>query len=169
MVFYIDTTGLHGLVCDTANLTFTSTDTSGKVATVDSFPWCILNRNKINLYNNTAIGYDSTNTLAILTTFDSLNSPNFNNLLLPNIAASLCRTSHNGDSNWFLPSKDALNLMYKHLAARGYGNFDAGNYWSSSDYILNNKAYAWAQYFGNGNQYYFNQSTPLYVRAIKKF
>ncbi len=169
MVFYIDTTGLHGLVCDTADLTYSVTDTGGKVTIIDSFPWTVSNRNRIFLNNGTAIGTDGSNTLAILTTFDSINSPNFDSLYLPNIAAFICRKSHGGDTSWYLPSKDALNLMYKNLAAKGYGNFNAVNYWSSSDYSYNGRVYAWAQYFGNGNQYYFGQSILLNVRAVKKF
>jgi len=169
MIFYIDTTGQHGLVCDTADLTYSVTETSGKVAIIDSFPWSVSNRNRIFLSNGTAIGTDGSNTQAILVAFDSLNSPNFDTLHLPNIAASICRSSHGGDTTWYLPTKDALYLMYKNLAARGYGNFSKGSYWSSSDYILNGKVYAWAQYFGNVNQYYFNQSSLLYVRGVKKF
>ncbi len=169
MIFYIDTTGQHGLICDLSDLTFTSKDTAGTVTTVDSFPWSVVNRNRIFLNNGTAIGTDGSNTQAILVAFDSLNSPNFDTLHLPNIAASICRSSHGGDTTWYLPTKDALYLMYKNLAARGYGNFSKGSYWSSSDYILNGKVYAWAQYFGNVNQYYFNQSSLLYVRGVKKF
>ena len=170
IIFYIDTTGLHGLVCDTANLFYKSPpDSLGNFTRVDSFPWSVSNRNNIYLNNGTAIGTEASNTLSILVTFDSLNSPGYDTLNLPNIAASICRSSHNKDTSWYLPSIDALNLMYKNLAARGFGNFTAGNYWSSSDYLYNGRVYAWAQYFGNGNQYYFNQSLPLYVRAVKRF
>jgi len=171
-VFYIDTTtGLHGLVCDTADLTYSITDTSGLITSYDSIPWCIANPNIIPLGNGTALGTDSANTLNILTTFDSLGSPNYNSLRshLPSIAAYVCRNGHNGDSTWYLPSKDELNLMYTNLAARGYGNFTQGNYWSSSDYLYDTKIYAWAQFFVDGNQYYFDQTLPLHVRAVHKF
>ena len=171
-VFYIDTaTGLHGLVCDTADLTYTTTDTLGNVTTYDSIPWCIANPNVISLGNGTALGTGSANTLSILTTFDSLGSPNFDSLRshLPAIAAYVCKYSHNGDTTWYLPSKDELNLMYTNLAARGYGNFSQGNYWSSSDFLYDAKIYTWSQYFVDGNQYYFDQNLPLYVRAVHKF
>ena len=171
-IFYIDTaTGLHGLVCDTADLSYTLTDTSGNITKYDSIPWCIANSNNVFLGNGTAIGSGFANTLAILTTFDSLASPNFDSLSkqLPAIAAFVCRYSHNGDTTWYLPTKDELNLMYNNLAVRGYGNFTQANYWSSSDYLFDGKVYAWAQYFVDGNQYYFRQTLPLYVRAVRKF
>jgi len=170
-IFYIDTTGLHGLVCDTSDLSYTLTDSSGIVTTYDSIPWCIANPNVVSLNNGTAIGTDSANTLNILITFDSLTSSNFDSLrtqLLP-IAAYVCRYGHNGDTTWYLPSKDELNLMYGNLAARGYGNFTQGSYWSSSDSLSDFKIYAWAQYFVDGNQYVFNETLPLYVRAVHKF
>ncbi|MFZ4618737.1 MAG: hypothetical protein ACOYM2_21435, partial [Rectinemataceae bacterium] len=48
-------------------------------------------------------------------------------------AATVCKNlSIDGYSDWFLPSKDALNLMYTSLRMVGRGAFSEGWYWSSS-------------------------------------
>ena len=53
-----------------------------------------------------------------------------------------------GYDDWFLPSRDELNLMYKNLHKQGLGSFAYGNYyWSSSE---SSAGYAWVQNFGNG-------------------
>ncbi|MCL2211191.1 MAG: DUF1566 domain-containing protein [Treponema sp.] len=47
--------------------------------------------------------------------------------------AQLCTDiNFDGFTDWFLPSKDELELMYKNLKQRGLGNFSDGWYWSSS-------------------------------------
>jgi hypothetical protein len=70
-----------------------------------------------------------------------------------------------GYSDWFLPSKDELNLMYTNLKVFGVGGFADYFYWSSSEY---NAYYAWYQYFYNGYQYNYNYSTYR-VRAVRAF
>ena len=49
------------------------------------------------------------------------------------------------DNNWFLPSRDELNLMYENLAKKNnLGNFAHDFYWSSSEY---DDLFAWSQNF----------------------
>ena len=52
-----------------------------------------------------------------------------------------------GYTDWFLPSKDELNEMYKQKNL--IGGFADWEYWSSSEYNLSN---AWYQYFFHGGQ-----------------
>jgi hypothetical protein len=79
-----------------------------------------------------------------------------------------------GYKDWFLPSKDELNLIYRNLRFELRGEFSMGFYWSSSE---NNDASAWSQRFSDGyqsNNYRYapgegakGQSYP--VRAIRAF
>jgi hypothetical protein len=48
-------------------------------------------------------------------------------------ASQICKSFNRGVYNdWFLPSKDELDLMYKNLKQRGLGGFSNNWYWSSS-------------------------------------
>jgi hypothetical protein len=82
-------------------------------------------------------------------------------------AADLCANlSLGGYSDWFLPSKDELNLMYENLKVAGVGGFTDGYYWSSSEYYANN---AWIQWFSTGYQYKNYKNNLIRVRAIRAF
>jgi len=71
-----------------------------------------------------------------------------------------------GYDDWFLPSKDELNLMYKNLKVADIGDFADGNYWSSSEYFSN---VAWSQYFTSGDQYVNFKFLVIRVRAVRAF
>jgi len=110
----------------------------------------------------TAIGTGQANTTAIVDTQGT-----------GSYAAQLCNDLEEGGyDDWFLPSKDELNLMYENLGVAGVGGFvDYGYlpYWSSSEYDAN---YAWYQYFGDGSQdiYYGGfKSLADRVRALRAF
>jgi hypothetical protein len=76
------------------------------------------------------------------------------------------------EDNWFLPSKDELNLMYTNLKTKGLGGFKNTRYWSSSEF---DRRYAWQQDFSDGRQmgemhhidYYKNKA--VLVRAARRF
>ena len=102
----------------------------------------------------TAIGKGRANTAAILAV--DANAP----------AAKACNEySNKGKSDWFLPSKDELNEMYK---ARTHLGISSGIFWSSSQ---SSKEEAWMQYFSSGNQYETSKSDHLgiNVRAVRYF
>ncbi|GHU23801.1 hypothetical protein FACS1894172_16930 [Spirochaetia bacterium] len=85
-------------------------------------------------------------------------------------AAALCATFNiNGYNNWFLPSKDELNLMYENLKKKGLGNFTDDWYWSSSE--DGNHSHAWGQSFIDGCQgnYTKGECYTGYVRAVRAF
>ena len=67
--------------------------------------------------------------------------------------------------DWWLPTKEELNLLYKQKEI--VGGFATDYYWSSSEDC---SGYAWIQYFGNGyqNDDYYKDYT-FYVRAVRAF
>jgi len=69
-----------------------------------------------------------------------------------------------GKSDWFLPSKEELNLMYK--SKRTIGGFLDKPYWSSSEDGAFN---AWTQAFGLGSLGNFFKVNDYYVRPIRAF
>lgn len=88
----------------------------------------------------------------------------------------------NGKDDWFLPSKNELDLAYNNVAQNRdggkdspLGGFNKGYYWTSTDY---NNTTAWTQYFKDGQQFDRVQvlaanrqppSNPFRVRAIRAF
>ncbi len=70
----------------------------------------------------------------------------------------------NGFTDWFLPSKDELNLLYQQKDV--VGGFASYYYWSSSEHDIGN---AWAQYFNNGSQFTNYKTYTNRVRAVRAF
>lgn len=139
VIFYIDGSGEHGLIA-------AEQDIEGKVKWADTC--CKTNASYIEIGR----GYD--NTAAIVQAFG-----------VGGYAASLCRQlTTNGYSDWFLPSKNELNLLYQKRSL--VGGFSTGYYWSSSEHDSLN---AWYSYFPYGPQYYINKDTLARVRAVRAF
>ena len=102
----------------------------------------------------TAIGTGQANTTAIVT-----------NQGAGSYAASLCdNLVLNGYSDWYLPSRDELNMLY--INQNLIGGFASASYCGSSEYGTYG---AWAQSFGSGNQNPSNKGYPYYVRAVRSF
>jgi hypothetical protein len=82
-------------------------------------------------------------------------------------AARYCAdyVSPSGYSDWFLPSMDELNEMYKKRLIIGGFNNEA-RYWSSSEYIESN---ARDQWFLNGGQNWSMKTDDQHVRPIRAF
>ncbi|MDB4090928.1 DUF1566 domain-containing protein [Crocinitomicaceae bacterium] len=89
-------------------------------------------------------------------------------------AAELCLDLNlGGYSDWYLPSKYELNLMYRNIGqgnALGLGNvggFASNFYWSSTEFGFSN---AWFQDFGSGYQYnFYVKSNFNNVRSVRAF
>ena len=82
-------------------------------------------------------------------------------------AAQLCANLNFGGFNdWFLPSRDELDLMYQNLKKNGVGGFSDDWYWSSSEYGIANACY---QHFGKNRQYYKYKNYINLVRAVRAF
>jgi alpha-tubulin suppressor-like RCC1 family protein len=72
--------------------------------------------------------------------------------------------SHGGYSDWFLPSKDELNLMFDQKVV--IGNFEPDLYWSSSE---GNIYFVSHQDFGNGYPNYSYKDDYIRVRVIRVY
>lgn len=146
IVFYIDSTGQHGLVCAPSDQGF--------------YQWGCEGTNIVG--TSSGIGTGQLNTNLILSGCST--RP---------IAASVCdNLVLNGYSDWYLPSTSELNLMYTNLRLNNLGNFQSLNgtvpgYWSSTQTSANG---AFSQLFWNGaGSCCDGKSNPLYVRAVRSF
>ena len=130
--------------------------------------------------DGTAIGTGAQNTIDIVNANCTPNSGVSVNSIPANICANL---TLGGFSDWFLPSKDELNLMWTNLAdsdgnGQNTGPSDPNNlggfsiqqmYWSSTE---QNNADSWSQDFDDGyqdNGNIRNRSNPGRVRAVRTF
>ena len=89
------------------------------------------------------------------------------------IAAKICADlTLGGYDDWFLPSKDELNLMYDNigqgnvLELGNVGNFSNTYYWSSTEDASNN---AWEHDFLYGYQGNLSKTFTFNVRAVRAF
>ena len=161
IIFYMDNTGEHGLVAapkDQGYQYFTE------------YQWgCVTNA--ISGANGSLIGTGNQNTIDII-----------NGCPETNTAAYICSNLElNGYSDWYLPSKDELNLLYNNLKIKNLGSFRStapifteydAFYWSSTKFessvagreILS----AWWQNFKTGGQDAgSSRNNSAYVRAIR--
>jgi len=130
-------------------------------ATSDQSTNCVWGCNQYSSgANGTAIGTGAQNTITILTCPSS-----------SVIAADVCvNLTIAGYSDWFLPSKDELNLMYVNLHQNGLGGFASPTsndfYWSSTE---DGTYGAEVQDFSGGTQFGQHKSNVNYVRAVRAF
>jgi hypothetical protein len=150
IIFYVDATGKHGLIAASNNQTSSGNIVWGCQGTSISG-------------TSSVLGAGQANTTAII-----------NGCPTVGIAARICdQLESNGYSDWFLPSKDELNLVYQNLHVQGLGNFSNFLYWSSTQVDEDN---VWAQnfwddspFFEAGGQYIVMKVGDLGVRAIRVF
>ena len=147
-IFYLNTTDGHGLVSDPG-------------ATRDSSPWSGVawgcGSAEMPGADGTAIGDGQQNTIDIVTACPGSTT-----------AASVCADlTLSGYSDWFLPSRDELALMYTNLKNNGNkGNLHANHYWSSSDWSTDS---AYFVYFATGSAGQDAKTDPDRVRAVRAF
>lgn len=115
-----------------------------------------------NITTFDAVGTGSKNTERIVKFYDDKGKKD--------TAAHRCAALNiKGFKDWFLPSKDELNLMHKNLAAKKLGFFQTTSdivYWSSTQ---SNVSLAWYQNIKNGNQDHGNKNHPYRVRPVRAF
>jgi len=106
----------------------------------------------------TAVGSGSGNTRLIVAALGGNES-----------AARLCANLNvNEYKDWFLPSIDELDLMYKNLKQKRLGGFKDGFYWSSSQ-DAGNYYLALTRLFSDGKQYIGYKDYDNNVRAVRAF
>ena len=93
------------------------------------------------------------------------------------IAAEICvNLNLNNYDDWYLPSKDELNLLYNNLHLNGLGGFTTGTgsygwYWSSTEGEDDGNA-AWVQSFQDGFQTTYDIGIKTFnnnIRAVRSF
>lgn len=139
IIFYVDGSGEHGLIA-------ASEDLQGAIKWSDSL-------RKTGAVNpEIGRGFENTSTIV------NVNGSG-------DYAAKLCdQLVLQGYSDWFLPSKNELGLLYQQR--NEIGGFIEGFYWSSSEYDSIN---AWYLFFPYGPQYFTIKDSTARVRAIRAF
>jgi len=152
IIFYLDATGCHGLIAAPTDQS-TGIEWSNNGAYVDTYA-----------YGN-GIGSGEGNSQGIRRWQGTCTSC---------YASELCQDlSLGGYTDWYLPSKYELNLMYENigfgdvLGLGNIGNFSFGNfYWSSTEVNTTN---AWIQRFSSGAQLIVVKGNAFSVRAVRAF
>jgi hypothetical protein len=122
----------------------------------------------------TAIGTGITNTAELVTHDHGTPSSGGSGLhLAARACADFSMINNNMTySDWFLPSKKELALIYCTLKIAGLGVW-SGTYWSSSDApnydTYNPKYYAWGHRFDDDSQYGYFKWSAYSVRAVRAF
>jgi hypothetical protein len=159
VVFWVDETGQHGLVCakvdQSAGVRWYA-GTYGVTRATGDGPFSGELNTSIIISSQVSIGDDGAD-----------------------YAAQICndlQVTEGGKTygDWYLPSKEELNLMYQNKAtidvtavANGGSGFAGPTYWSSTESYNN---YAWLQNFSDGNQYYNGyKDYTVRVRAVRRF
>ena len=142
IIFYIDTSGKHGLIAATSDQGTTATWYNGTYTNTGA--------------TGTAIGSGARNTNKII---KSQSKPG-------NYAALLCsKYTGGGFTDWFLPAKDELNELYKKRSI--VGGFEKTNYWSSTEANMNNASNE--DFQPGGFQFDDDKNFTLHVRAVRAF
>jgi uncharacterized protein DUF1566 len=149
LIFYIDATKKHGLVCAYSD------------QSADAEWGC--SETAVPGADGTAIGSGAQNTIDIVEKCGGYD-----------IAAAECDDlTYFSYSDWFLPSKDELNLLYEKKAIINTAFEEVSGsplndayYWSSSETSADA---AWAQNFVTGEQVSGYKDNTVSVRAIKVF
>ncbi len=122
IIFYVDGTGQHGLIAAKADV---NTGFGNKWGCVGAY---------ITGAEKEEVGTGLKNTIAILADCGETGT-----------AAKICvKLNLEGYQDWFLPSKNELNLMYTNLFLKDLGTFTEACYWSSTEKDDDN---AWVQSF----------------------
>lgn len=158
IVFWVDETGQHGLVAakeDQSTGVRWYAGTHGNTQAKGDGPFSGEANTSIIIAAQVAIGDDGST-----------------------YAARICnelQVTEGGKTygDWYLPSKEELNLMYQNKATidatagvNGGSGFASASYWSSTEDANDN---AWGQDFDDGAQGNYYKVNTFYVRAVRAF
>ena len=161
IVFWVDETGEHGLVCsklDQSTSIRWHAGTGGKTQSLGDGPYAGKANTVIIIAGQVALGDDGAT-----------------------YAARICnelQITEGGKTygDWYLPSKEELNQMYVNratidsVALLNSGTaFAAANYWSSTEGTSFLYLNAWARNFGSGTGQASSKANTSYVRAVRAF
>ncbi|HEY5689449.1 MAG TPA: DUF1566 domain-containing protein [Yeosuana sp.] len=161
IVFWVDETGQHGLACakeDQSTGVRWCAGVNGWTQAKGDGPFAGEANTSIIIAAQVAIGDDNST-----------------------YAARICnelQVTEGGKTfgDWYLPSKEELNLMHQNKAtidattgANGGSSFASANYWSSTEFEGPWSDDSWMQNFGNGFQSNSNKFDTRRVRAVRAF
>ncbi|WP_288014784.1 SUMF1/EgtB/PvdO family nonheme iron enzyme [Sphaerochaeta sp.] len=117
---------------------------------------------------NTAVGAGAANTTAMVKKMGSAAyTRETGSTKTSNYATRLCDIYEAGGyEDWFLPSRDELDIMYRNLKVQNLGGLSILGYWSSSEI---NAESAWSQYFKNGTMSSIYRLNEYGVRPVRAF
>lgn len=142
IIFYLDDTGCHGLVCAPSDQSHGFQWSRGKAIETSA--------------SGKGLGDGASNTKLIIASSQE-----------GECAAKLCDDLViDGYADWYLPSLDELNLIYKNLYLKEVGHLMWGYYWSSTEF---SNFLAYYQCFYDGEIDNADKVNPLFVRAIRAF
>ncbi len=144
VVFYIDEPNKHGLIAATIDQSISASWWNGTYIATGS----------------SSLTDGAANTTIIVQTQGNSGS----------YAAKLCRDYKGGGYNdWYLPSKEQLNILYAQKAV--VGGFSSQIYWSSTEYNNGPESSVWVQDFETGEQHLDSKSDAanVHTRAIRSF
>lgn len=143
IIFYIDSTGQHGLI-------------AAKADTEEPALWAY--KDSLLGVRSSKIGAGKRNTRKTYTILgDQGEGSDY-------AALRALEYSYKGLHDWYLPSKEELNLLF--LNKDMIGGFSPFAYWSSTEYDAN---LAWFQNFSNGQQIKSDKINSYGVRPIRSF
>jgi hypothetical protein len=154
IVFYLDSSGKHGLVCAENDFAEAIWGGQGNI-----------NANEDGIGNGRGVR----NTKKIVEQASwYVEQGFFRNKKSPApTAARLClESNHKNYSDWYLPTKNELHWMYTNLHKKGIGKFNIAYYWSSTEI---DKGAAWVFAFFDGTECLYPKIGNNQVRAIRAF
>ncbi len=114
---------------------------------------------------DTAVGTGKTNTEKLVSSMGDKAYSSSTGSDKATYAAKACSDyTYKGFDDWFLPSKDELNLIYENLCKKKKVSFGNDNYWSSSEV---QGYYSYYQDLESGNKNNMDRGTPYYVLPVR--